>query len=119
MSYDRIWIQRSEHPGGWLERTVAERNSLGDEFNCLFDRLYAQGHSVVLVAGDNYCFDELFLFEIATAAQEFYDRGFHDWESFIKDDDEGCGFEEVSLYRGGHMVVTKSWAFPKGTEVQH
>ena len=62
-------------------------------------RLHAQGHFVVLVAGKNFLSDELFLFEAATDAQEFYDRGFMKWESFIGDDDEGCGFLLVSLYR--------------------
>ena len=108
MSYDRIWVQSSEQLGGWLERRTAEAKNLGHEFDRHFNRLYAQGHYVVLVAGKNYCFDELFLFEIDTDAQEFYGRGSDDWESYIGDDDEGCGFQEVSLYQGGRRVATKS-----------
>jgi len=36
-------------------------------------------------------FDELFLFEDAAGAHEFYGHGFRKWESFIGDNDEGCG----------------------------
>jgi hypothetical protein len=54
MSYDRIWVQSSEHPGGWLERRAAEKKNLGNEFEGDFSRLYAQGHFVVLVAGKNF-----------------------------------------------------------------
>ena len=71
MSCDRIWIQRSEHPRGWLERRESERNNLGDEFMSHFNRLHAQGHFVVLVAGKNFLSDELFLFEAGADAQDF------------------------------------------------
>src|SRR5665213_1142535 len=108
MSSDRIWVQSSEHPGGWLERRTAEKRDLGNEFEGHFNRLYAQGHYVVLVAGKNYCFDELFLFETGADAQHFYSKGFANWESFIGDDDEGCGFQKISLFRGGSRVATKS-----------
>jgi len=32
MSYDRTWIERKEHPEGWLERWEAEKKNLSDEF---------------------------------------------------------------------------------------
>lgn len=118
MSYDRIWIRTDQHPGGWLERSQAEKLGLSHEFATTFNRLYTQGHFVVLEAGKNYACDELFLIETGADAQDFYDRGFMNWESFIGDDDEGCGFQEVALYRGGHLVATKSCAPSKRTEVK-
>jgi hypothetical protein len=108
MSYDRIWAECSEHPGKWHERRDFEEYNLGNGFKGLFDRLYAQGHYVVLVAGGNYCFDELFLYADASDAAAFYEAGFMEWESFIADGDEGCGFQEVSLYQDGRRVATKS-----------
>ena len=119
MSYDRIWIQCVEHREHFHERSEAEKEGLLEEFTTQFDRLYAQGYFVVLVAGKNHCFDEIFLLEDAFDAGAFYESGFKDWESFIGDDDEGCDFQEVSLYRGGHLVATKSWAPTKRIEVQH
>jgi hypothetical protein len=119
MSYDRIWVQNSEHPRGWLERRAAEKRNLGNEFEGHFNRLYAQGHFVVLVAGKNHCFDELFLFEDASGAHQFYESGFQKWESFIGDDDEGCGFQEASLYRGGQRVATKSCEPTKRAGTDH
>jgi hypothetical protein len=118
MSYDRIRIRTCQYPTGWLERRQAATMDLNEQFELTFIRLYAQGHFVVLVAGKNYCFDELFLFETAAEATDCYDSGFVMWESYIGDD-EGCGFQEVSLYRGGHMVATKSCAPTKRNEVQH
>jgi hypothetical protein len=72
MSYDRIWIESKEHPQGLLERTEAEKKNLSDDSENNFNRLYAQGHRVVLVAGSNDCFDELFLFENTSGAHQFY-----------------------------------------------
>jgi hypothetical protein len=122
MGYDRLWIEFTEHPRGLLERREAAKKNLSDEFDTTFGRLYAQGHFVVLIAGKNHLFDELFLFEDAAGAHQFYERGFRKWESFIGDNDEGCGFQEVSLYREGHLVNTKScaptkWAEANGTVV--
>jgi hypothetical protein len=119
MSYDKIWIKRSEHPEEWLERSSAAKKNLNDEFNSNFDRLYTQGHFVVLVAGKNFLFDELFLFESSASAQNFYDSGFINWESFMGGDNEGCGFQEISLYSGGHLVATKSCEPTMLIEVKH
>ena len=119
MGYDRTWIESTEHPRGLLERREAAKKNLSDDFHANFSRLYAQGHFVVLVAGKNHLFDELFLFEDVSGACQFYERGFQKWESFIGDDDEGCGFQEVSLYRDGHLADTKSWAPTKRIEVNH
>ena len=119
MSYDRIWIASTEHPGGWLERRQAERLNLGDEFETSRKRLYAQGDFVVLIAGTNFLFDELFLFEQARDARDFYDNGFMKFESFIGDDDLGCGFEEISLYQAGKRVATKSCPPTKRIEAKN
>ena len=55
-------------------------------------------------------FDELFLFEDAPSATAFYESGFLEWESFLGGEDEGCGFQEVSLYRSGTRIASKSCA---------
>lgn len=119
MGYDRIWIESNEHPNGLLERTEAEEKNVSDGFEINFNRLYAQGHRVVLVAGKNHCFEELFLFENSSDAREFYEYGFQKWESFIGDDEEGCGFEQVALYRDGHLVATKSCEPSMRLEMRH
>ena len=108
MSYDKTWIQHIGQPGAWLERRQAENINLSSEFETICNRLYTEGNFVVLSAGKNFMRDELFLFETATDAQEFFDRGFRDWESFVDDADEGSGFWEISLYQGGQRVATKS-----------
>ena len=108
MSYDRIYIRTSQHPSGLLERRQAARMNLSEHFELTYNRLHALGNFVVLSAGKNFLFDELFLFEGASDAAAFYDSGFMKWESFPEQDDEGCGFQEVSLYRGGRRVATKS-----------
>jgi hypothetical protein len=50
MSYDRIWIESTEHPRGLLECREAEKKNLSDDFVANFNRLYAQGDFVVLSA---------------------------------------------------------------------
>lgn len=118
MGYDRIRIKSNEH-GGWLERGQADSLNLSEEFAIAFNRLYTQGHFVVLEAGTNYVFDELFLFESGADAQKFYEADFKEWESFIGNNDEGCGFQGVSLYSDGLMLATKSHAPSKRIEVAH
>jgi hypothetical protein len=110
MSEDRIWTRNPKEPTEFLERSQAEKRQLGDEFKANFNRLYSQGTYVVLVAGKNHCFNELFLFEHIADARDFYDRGFQQWESFIGDAEEGCGFEQIALYQGGHLTDSKSSA---------
>jgi hypothetical protein len=73
-------------------------------------RLYKQGNFVVLSAGKNFAFDELFVFEDAPNARAFYETGYSAFESFIGDDDEGYGFQEVALYRDGRRIARKSCA---------
>ena len=121
MRYDRIWIwiESTEHPRGLLERAEAEKKNMRDDFDNNFKRLNAQGHFVVLVAEKNHCFDELFLFENASGAHQFYERGFAARELFPEDKEEGCDFLELSLYRDGHLVATKSSAPTKRIEVNH
>jgi hypothetical protein len=119
MSYDRIWIERRDHPGGWLERSQAEKLGVNKEFDMTFNRLHQQGNFIVLGADKNFLFVELFMFETGADAQDFYDSGFMKWESFLEGEEEGCGFQEVSIYRDGHLVVSKSWAPTKPIEVNH
>ena len=119
MSYDRVWIQCSKHRDHFHERSEAEEEGLLEEFYALCDRLYAQGHFVVLRAGKDLCSDELFLFEDASDAGAFYEVGFWEWESIIGDDDHACGFQEVSLYWAGGQVVTKACAPSPQIEVDH
>jgi hypothetical protein len=64
-------------------------------------------------------FDELFLFADASGAHQFYERGFQKWESFIGDDGEGSGFQEVSLYQGGRRIETKSFKPTKRIGTDH
>ena len=119
MSYDRIWIESTEHPRGLLERREAAKRNQSDYFYTNFNRLNSQGHFVVLSAGKNFLFDEKFMFESGADAQNFFDTGFMKFESFIGDGDEGCGFQEVSLYRNGHLTATKSCAPTKRIEVNN
>ena len=119
MSYDRIRIERKEYPGGWLERWEAEKKNLSDDFYANFNRLHTQGHFVVLSAGKNCLFDEMFLFEAGVDAQEFYQRGYRKWEKFPIDEEEGFGFQEVTLYQDGRLVATKSCPPSMRLEVEH
>ena len=117
MSYDRIWIEYSERQGGWFERSEAERKNFGDKFKGHFDRLYAQGHFVVLVAGGNCCFDELFVFQAEADALKFYEDGYRKWE--MSRGDENYGFQEVSLYLCGRRIASKSCAPSERIEANH
>ena len=110
MGYDRIYIESTEHPRGLLERREATTRNMSDHFYKKFNRLRGQGHFVTLTAGKNHLFDELFLFESPSNAREFFEYGYQKWESSIGDEDQGCGFQGVSLYRDGHLVATKSSA---------
>jgi len=109
MSYDRVRIRVNQDPGsGWLERSEFERLNVGEGFDAICNGLYTEGAHVLLVAGKNYCFDELFLFKDVAQAREFYNHGFQAWESFPEGDNEGYGFQEVSLYECGRRIATKS-----------
>jgi hypothetical protein len=119
MSFDRVRIRTDQHPGGWLERSQAEKLNLSNEFGMTCTRLFTQGHYVVLSAGKNFAFDEIFLFEDTSDAGAFYASGFKDWESFPEDDDEGRGFEKVALFWAGGEMVMKECAPTMRTEVQH
>jgi hypothetical protein len=119
MNYDRMWIKCPEHLGAWHGRSEAEEYNDGDEFEATCDRLYSQGHFVVLSDGQNFIFDEMFLFQTPTEAQEFYDRGFRAREWVAEEDDEGREFQEISLYKDRRRIAAKSWAPTKRTEVHH
>jgi hypothetical protein len=110
MNFNRVWIRVHELPGGWLERHQADALDLREQFEITCYGLETHGHHVVLRAGQGHSFDEIFFFKSSTDAQEFFDHGFLKWESFIANDPEGCGFLEVSLHSGAHLIATKSSA---------
>ncbi len=116
MGYDRIWIFQGTEE--WLERRSACKRNMELDFDLAAERLYEQGHSVALKAGKNLLFDEIFLFERATDAKAFYDFGYQDWESYLDEDEEGCGFQEIVLFSKGKLVVAKS-AAPARSEVRN
>jgi hypothetical protein len=110
MRFDRVWVQCSGNREQLHERRAAEKEGLSEEFDAHYERLYRQGNFVVLSAGKNFAFDELFLFQTSADAEDFYNTGFMKFESFIGDDDEGFGFDQISLSQGGRLVHTKSTA---------
>jgi hypothetical protein len=114
MRYGGIWIKR-----GHLLVRSHERNQADDDFAADFERLYKQGHLVSLIPGKSHGLDELLMFETAEDALNFYNSDLRDFECFIGDDHEPCGFEEVSLYVDGRRVATKSCAPTKWIEVNH
>jgi hypothetical protein len=77
-----------------------------EEFRSECERLHQKGNFVVLIAGANFMFDDLYLFEEPTDAERFYQKDFAGRESMI--DDKPCGFQEISLYRHGKLVSTKA-----------
>jgi len=107
VSWDRIWIE-TEDGSGLIERSEAERAGHFEQFSDDLIRLYDSGYVVVLVAGKNFRFDELFLFRTAGLARDLHHHGYRSWESFIGDSREECGFQEVTLYEQGRNVKTKS-----------
>src|ERR1700722_20100648 len=78
-----------------------------------------QGHLVLLVPGKNYGPDQLFLFETPAEALHFYESDLGDFECFVGDEHEPCGFEEVSLYEAGLRVATRACAPSARVEVCH
>lgn len=114
MRFGGIWIQRGQR----LIRSQ-ERSQADDEFAADYERLYRRGHFVLLVPEKNYSLDELFLFETAADAQHFYDGDLGDFECFIGDEHEACGFAEVALFNDGRRVATKSCAPSTRFKVSH
>ena len=111
MSFDKTWIQFGEEPRVLLQRREAKKKNLLDCFEDEVDRLRAQGHFVTISAGKNFAFDEIFLFETQLDAQDFFDLDYLEWERFPCDDEgEGFGFDNVSLFKGGCQVGSKSCA---------
>jgi hypothetical protein len=119
MRFEGIWVQRGKRLLRWHESIHGENRSLADEFAAYYERLYGQGHFVLTVPGKNYGKDELFLFETAADALEFYDSDLSDFECFIGDEHEPCGFEEISCYNDGRRVATKLCAPSKLVCVSH
>jgi hypothetical protein len=117
MGYDRIWIFQGTD--AWLERRAACKRKMELDFDLEAERLYNQGHSVVLRAGRNLLFDEIFLFERAADANEFYNFGYQGWESYLDGEDEGCGFQEIARFRKGKLIRTKAAAPSAGTEAKN
>jgi len=111
MSYDKTWIQSRKHPREMQERGEARKKNLLRQFEDEVNHLNALGHVVTLSAGKNFIFDELFLFRTQLDAQEFFDLDYLEWERFPCDDEgEGFGFDNVSLFKGGCQVASKSCA---------
>jgi hypothetical protein len=104
MTFDRRWVEHNGHPNRFLEWRQAEKMGQGKEFDALCDRLFKQGHFVILT--DVWQFDEVFFFEDASDAEAFYESGYSDWEHF----NEGELFLEVSLFRDGCRIDLKSCA---------
>jgi hypothetical protein len=105
MSYDRVYLCRTLDPNTWSEKRQMESEGHLEQFNAEADCLYMKGDFVVLVAGANFMFDELYLFEQPEDAERFYETDFVGRESII--DDKPCGFEKVALYRSGKCVAQK------------
>jgi|CZKZ01.1.fsa_nt_gi hypothetical protein len=117
MHYDRTWIQFGEQRRVMIERREAKKKNLLDFFEDEVDRLCTQGHFVTISAGKNFAFDEIFLLETQLDAQEFFDLDYREWERFSDDDEvEGYGFQEISLFKGGRQVGSKSCAPSKWVE---
>lgn len=119
MRFEGIWIQRGQRLVRWHESIHGENRSLGDGFTMDYERLYTQGHFVLLVPGKDYDLDELFFFETASDALHFYDGDLGDFKCFIGDERGACGFQEVSLYNDGRRVTTRACAPTKRIEVNH
>jgi hypothetical protein len=108
MRFEGIWIQRGQRLVRWHESIHGEDKSLGDEFAADYERLYMQGHLVLLVPGKNYDLDRMFFFETAAEALSFYNSDLESFECSIGDEHEPCGFDDVSLYKDRHRIATKS-----------
>lgn len=111
MSYDRIYLCRSLDERTWDEVLFGERQGRSEEeLESEHGRLYKKGDFVVLSAGVNFGFDEIYLFEQRADAERFYRTDFASRECVM---DQGrCGFQEISLYRGGRLVATKDQPSP-------
>jgi hypothetical protein len=107
MSYDKVWMQCGGHQEKFQERNQAMGERTLADFDIQFDRLYRQGHFVVLEAGGNFMREELFLFEHAADARECYDRGFVEWES-PNANRHGCGFQTASFHENQQGIASKS-----------
>ena len=105
MSYDRVNLCRGLDQSTWSERNEMKKKGRWETFQSEADRLYLKGDFVVLVAGANFLFDELYLFDRPEDARQFYEVAFAGRESIV--DDKPCGFEEVSLYLGGKCIAQK------------
>jgi hypothetical protein len=81
-----------------------EKQGKWDEFKRELDRLYAKGDFVVLV---DCAVDEIYLFEVPADAERFYAEDYKAMECITVGDEEGMGFQEVSLYSGRRRVATK------------
>ena len=106
MSYDRIYVCRELDQSTWMEQRQMEKQGRSEEFEAESDYLYQKGDFVELVAGGNFMFGELYLFVKPEDANRFYEVDFAGRESIV--DDKPCGFQEVSLYRSGKLIATKS-----------
>src|ERR1700733_6070834 len=77
--YDGIWIQRGER---LVRSHEGDHGLIDEEFANDYERLYGQGHLVLLVPGKNHSLDELFFFETAADARQFYEGDLGEFECF-------------------------------------
>jgi hypothetical protein len=110
MSYDRVYLCPTGDPNTWSERRQVAEQGRSVEFDAEADLLHKKGDFVVLVAGANLMFGELYLFKQPEDANQFYEVDFAGRESIV--DGKAMGFQEISLYRSGKLVATKSQPAP-------
>jgi hypothetical protein len=110
MSYDRVYLCPTGDPNTWSERRQMAKQGRSEGFDAEADHLREKGDFVVLVAGANLMFGELYLFEQPEDANRFYEVDFASRESIV--DGKSMGFQEISLYRSGKCVATKSQPAP-------
>jgi hypothetical protein len=110
MSYDRAYMCRSLDPTSWVERRQVKDENSTKAFDTQVERAFTEGNVVVLRAGGCHLCDEVYVFEEQADAERFYETDFAGRECII--DDKPCGFQEISLYRDGQLVSTKSQYSP-------
>ena len=105
MSYDRVHVCHGIDRQSWTERREAEQAGHGDEFDVEAGGLHREGNFVVLSAGANFLFDELYLFAKADHAREFFRSGFISRESVLSG--IPVGFQNIALHIKGRLVARK------------
>lgn len=105
MSYDRAYICHGIDRQSWTEKREAEKAGRGAEFSAEGKVLYEKGSFVVLNAGANCCFDELYLFDNPAHAKEFFGSVSISRESVLRG--IPAGFQDIALHIKGRLVARK------------